>query len=318
MKECPDGFWADPSVKKCVKCTEPCLTCKNNFTCKSCISSHYFVKEFPEANCVEKCPDKFYPVESPKICAKCIKECATCTSEKVCKSCEENFYHNPDTMECKEFCADGYIKKEENRSCEKCDKNCRTCKGKIDTCTSCKDSYLLNEKCVKDCPSNMYKDNIWWSCDYCHNTCLTCSGSRDKDCLSCDEEKEYTLIFGFCSAGCPASTVREKDGVNCINFGECFNSIILSAPKLFSITDKDFEAKLNFKLKEKCLNYRKDMTFKWDEIEGAEYEGQKLVIKNQNLKDGKVPLGILISYNSVGISKLKYESTLVTYKVNKN
>ena len=251
--------------------------------------THFFIVEFPEENCVEKCPDGFYPILSPnKICRKCKKECATCTTETICNTCNDTFYHNPNTFECKENCDDGFIKIEQKNSCLECDKKCRTCKDKIDNCTSCKDTFLLENNCVKECPGNMFKDMVYYQCEYCHNSCLTCKGGREKDCLTCDKEKKLSLIFGYCTEGCPSGTIREKGGRDCINFQNCFNSLILSAPKLFSITDNDYHAELMYQLKEECFKYAQDLAFVWDEVENAEVSGKKLTLKTKHLKEGKL------------------------------
>ena len=292
------------------------MTCKNEFTCKSCESTQYLVPEFTEKNCVKICPDSFYPISSNKICGKCKKECATCNTEEICKSCNEGFYHNPDTNECKEYCDDGTLKEEKTKSCIKCDSKCRTCLGTIETCTSCKDSFLLKEKCIENCPDGFYNDKVWFTCGLCHKSCLTCKGSRDKDCLSCDKNKKFTLIYGYCTAGCPGNMVRKKDGKDCLDIQSCFNLLILSAPKIFSITDKDFIVELVYKLKEECEKYKNDLEFVWDEIKDSISEEKKLTIPNDKLKDEKINLGINVKYNSIGITKIEAESTLITYKVN--
>lgn len=326
LEKCPEGYWGDSSIKKCVKCSSPCNFCENKFTCKTCIKDHYFIKEFQEQNCVEKCPEGFWPFENKniskenpheKICKKCNPECTTCLTDKICLTCADNFFHNPDTKTCKEKCDDGYLEDQENKSCLKCDKNCKTCEEKIDQCTSCQNSYLnqnLN-KCVANCPNGMYNDKIWNTCEFCHKTCLTCSGNREKECLSCPEEKGIKLLYGYCTKGCPGDEVREIDGRGCINFKDCFKSVFLSVPKVFSITENNFEAKLILMVKDECLPHKKNFEYKWDETENAEIEGDSLMIPNDKLKDGEINLGILVKYNSVGIIKVKGKSTLITFKV---
>jgi len=319
LNKCPDGYWGDSSVKKCLECTPPCLTCENQFTCKSCLQNYYFIEEFQEDNCVKVCPKGFSPIEKDKTCGKCDKRCETCESEKICLTCKEGYFHNPDTKECKEKCDDGYFNITGTKICEKCDPKCRTCERSKEKCTSCKDSYLLSEKnlCLNDCPDGMYKDIIWHSCEFCHRTCKTCSGNREKECLSCDTENDLKLIYGYCAAGCPGSYIREKDGKDCVDFKNCFKSIFLSMPKIFSLTDKDFKSELIFMLTDHCNNYKNDFEFKWDEKESAEINETNLLIPYDKLQDGKINLGILVSYNSIGIIKVKGQSNLVTYKVNK-
>lgn len=164
----------------------------------------------------------------------------------------------------------------------------------------------------------MYKDFIWQTCEKCHETCASCKGSRTKDCLSCvEDEKELTLIFGYCTQGCPSGYIREKGGIKCINFQACFDSVILSTPKIFSITDQDFSASLKYKLKESCLAYENDLSFVWDEVKDAKITGPDFLIPNQSLESGNLKIGVFINYNDVGIKKIEAESMLVTYKVNK-
>lgn len=263
------------------------------------------------------CPNGLFPNEEKKICGKCDIKCETCLSEKICLSCKDGFLHNPDTRECKETCDEGYIKFLDEKSCKKCDPSCRTCEGSEKHCTSCKDSFLISEKkiCVNECPKGTYKDTVWKTCGFCHKTCLTCFGGREKECLSCDTENELKLIYGYCASGCPGAYIREKDGKDCIDFKNCFKSIFLSMPKIFSITDRDFESELIYIVDDSCSTYIKDFEFKWDEIKNAEVDGKNLMIPNDKLEDGQINLGILVTYNSLGITKLKGQSTLVTYKV---
>jgi len=72
---------------------------------------------------------------------------------------------------------------------------------------------------------------------------------------------------------------------------------------------------LTYQLKEECSKYAQDLAFEWDELENAEVSGKKLTLKNKNLKEGKLSIGILLTYNSVEINKVKLESTLVKYKL---
>ncbi len=278
-----------------------------------------------EINCVKICPIEFFPLEKEKekICEKCDYKCESCHSEKICLSCKDGFLHNPYTKECKDYCDKGFIPFEDkkfknNIICEKCDSKCNTCEGSLENCTSCKDSFLLKEKkiCLNECPIGMYNDNVWNTCELCHNTCKTCLGHREKDCLSCKENTELKLIFGYCSEGCPGSTVMEIGGMRCLDIKkDCFSSIFLSLPKIFSITDRDFVAELVYIVNENCYNYQKDFEFKWDHLENAVIDGNKIKISSDKLEEGNLNLGVSIGYNNLEFVKIKGESNLVKYKV---
>jgi hypothetical protein len=316
-EKCPDGYWADSNTKKCVLCTAPCSFCSSELSCKKCVPTHFLVPDLLENNCKEKCPDGYWPNLIDRVCYKCKSECLTCDTLAKCRSCASGFYLNPETFECKDFCPGGYLKNEETNYCDKCHPNCKTCFGTKDNCTSCKDSYLLDSKCVDECPKGKYKDNVWFTCGLCHPSCLTCIGNRNKDCLTCDESKDpdIKLINGYCANGCPGNLIREKDGINCIDLQKCFKSILLSYPKLFSLTGKDFAAELIYVLDESCSQYGKDLEYVWDEDELAEAKGKSFKIASNNLKEGKLNFGLSLKYNGILFIKLKGESNLVLYKV---
>ena len=178
-------------------------------------------------------------------------------------------------------------------------------------------NYNLKD-CVEICPTDTYKDNIYISCEKCHPTCITCSGSREKDCLSCDEEiKKHKLLFGYCTESCPPGYIRIIDSSECKDFKACFNYITLSTPKIFSITNIDFKAEFYYRMNENCESFKRDMKIEWNSIHFSNIENNVLSIPYDKLKPGMIYLKAILKYNDSEITNIKRETLLVKYNVSK-
>jgi hypothetical protein len=320
LLNCPDGYWNDVLSKKCQPCKSPCVNCLNDDTCKTCIKDYYFIKDYDINNCIKKCPDNYYPDNGNFQCIKCKDECRTCSTQDICHSCNSKYFYNDELKECNSSCKDGFIENNVTNNCDKCEPKCRSCKGSKNICTSCSRPFYLNhilKDCVEYCPTDTYKDNIYISCEKCHPTCVTCNGSREKDCLTCDEEiQKHKLIFGYCVEGCPSGYIREKDSRNCIDFKNCFNYIIFSNPKIFSITNIDYSASLVYKLNDDCSRFKEDIKIEWNLIPFSIIGFNEISIPYDKLKPGILYLKSSIKYEGSEITSIKRETLLVIYKVN--
>ena len=147
IKECPDSYYKDESIRTCKKCVPPCKTCSNESICLSCVKDYYLYKE----ECVNVCPKGYYQYKD--ICTKCSDNCSAClgTSE-YCIECKDGLRLNI-SNKCEVDCPPGYYNND--GICSKCSNGCEECVS-VNECIRCFDNYdLLNNKCLpKSCPDN--------------------------------------------------------------------------------------------------------------------------------------------------------------------
>jgi hypothetical protein len=124
-------------------------------------------------------------------------------------------------------------------TCDVCETNCTVCTDG-DTCTTCgNNTYLLNESCVADCPSEGAYYNGNGICVACEanctactdgDTCTTCADNYyllDESCVSsCPAEGAYYNGNGICSA-CETNCTACTDGDTCTTCGN--NTYLLNA-----------------------------------------------------------------------------------------
>lgn len=127
-----------------------CVACSDN-NCIDCADNYAVCK---------KCPEKF-GIKDNK-CVSCSAFCLTCEDVNKCTKCDV-----------------GSVLK--GSICEECGSYCQSCSG-VNQCNECKPGYyLINGKCVSDCPEAFAKQS--GSCVRCPLDCIKCSHSDV--CQSC-------------------------------------------------------------------------------------------------------------------------------------
>ena len=157
-----------------------------------------------------------------KINFECFSPCDTCNSERpsFCLSCLLSS-GTPYVLagSCYEKCPQTYVNDENTKECLKCGEGCLSClSDNVNNCTSCLSNYpyflIENSTCVKNCPSNYFKNskNI---CEKCNENCLTCE-ETSKTCTSCSNN--FYLHNNKCLNQCPKSTSIQSNISNiCLN-----------------------------------------------------------------------------------------------------
>lgn len=320
MKSCPDFYWGDVNSKQCTTCNSSCATCKNEKICISCAENFFFQKELPENNCLTECLDGFYPEKNSRSCRSCNKECKTCDSEKLCNTCNINYYFFKENRECLSKCPDGYYIPENSQICKKCSENCKTCILNAEICTSCNRNLFYeanSQSCLEICPKRYYGEVQNNKCMPCDSTCLTCKGASKSDCLSCIPLNGVRLIFGYCTNKCPGNLVQKKNGDECIDINACFESLFFNIPKMFSIQNQNYKATIDYKIKDSCFDLAKDISFNWLPLPNSilNIDKTSIVIPIEKLKDGRISLNGEVYYNFSLIKAFTGSSILITYKV---
>lgn len=113
---CPEGMYANETLRMCVKCSPECLTCigradiclsckypllHNGTSCKKTCPILTYRKEF---SCVKDCGLRHYAMDN--VCRVCPLKCLVCASGTVCNACEHGYVL---TLEgkCEQSCAFG-------------------------------------------------------------------------------------------------------------------------------------------------------------------------------------------------------------------
>ena len=131
-----------------------------------------------EHNCLPfKCKSEYYP--SPSIDTNCFKE-----EEK-----EINWYLDSET---KRFAI--------------CNEACKSCNGpNSNNCLTCftlqenqKLTYLLDGKCINECPEGTYvveQSEGYYKCEKCHPNCKTCKEKGNDDNMKCESCNENDITY---------------------------------------------------------------------------------------------------------------------------
>lgn len=163
------------------KCSQGCVTCKDNTTCNECADKHRLIKNecipVPHDHC-----DYFYEEYGEVICTYC--EEGYYLVDNQCNKIEIanciSFYDS----KC-QFCDLGYVLI--NNECKKCNDNCNSCDN-VDKCIQCSYGYYLQDgKCHKCNQPN----------------CISCMSSEPYLCLQCNmgfalDVRPNSETFGKC------------------------------------------------------------------------------------------------------------------------
>lgn len=134
---------------------------------------------------------------------ECYSGCSTCrnTSENGCLTCEEGLLYWEG--QCLERCPEGSY--QNSTDCLACPPECKRCSSPLECI-----EYASNKKCVNDCPSGLYMDNLSGKCSKCDKACSTCYGPSGSECAECNVEEGYVKankLSGECHLlTCPEGT----------------------------------------------------------------------------------------------------------------
>lgn len=190
VKDCPIA--STPIGSLCVACQERCLQCTSENFCIKCDKNYFdydgvcvvscpILKPFHEESnwkcwascppntkasgryciafcpelidqntCVSECSEGYYPNEL-KVCSPCKSECKSCKSAEICTSCNANYFLYEER--CQNFCP--YIM---DTTKWECSDSCNALLyGMICSKLCPLQTLLLENSCVKNCPSGFYE-----------------------------------------------------------------------------------------------------------------------------------------------------------------
>jgi len=199
------------------RCPLNCKKCESISKCLKC-DVDYFI--FPEENnCVNSCPDSYYPDYDTRTCFPCIENCRYCNNNFECLVCNEDFYlHELVDKHCYKACPDGYYlnKLSSSNTCEECPKNCKLCDNNSE-CILCFDNYYLHftrdKKCYSKCGDGFYENPITKRCEECSSHCEKCI--NESICNSCKEN--FYLNENNCVSQCPLHLFPDAISRKCLN-----------------------------------------------------------------------------------------------------
>ena len=178
MSSCPDGYYTDNSLNRCLDCHYPCKTCSaSNTNCTSCSRGILHNNQ-----CVNDCPLTYYAnyLQNQNVtCQACQPNCINCQSLTSCISCTNSTYLYEGS--CGSTCPSGFYADSTNNSCSACIPPCKTCSSNS-SCLTCTSGYLDNNACTLSCNSSSYI-NSEFKCTPCVLPCLSCYS--ETTCLSC-------------------------------------------------------------------------------------------------------------------------------------
>ena len=210
----------------CYKTCETCFDCDGNeeeHKCNICING-YYKKVDGNNNCYTEeekkilFPNYFLNKDINKF-DKCYFSCGTCRlkgnkNKHKCDTCAENYYPTEGDeylFNCynDEDKPNNYYFNKDKKLFVKCNPTCNECseKGESNTnsnCLSCikYHHFYSNEpgNCIMEGtqPINYFLNETDNSYQECYETCKTCSKYKDinsENCISCDQEKGYFLIY---------------------------------------------------------------------------------------------------------------------------
>lgn len=108
---CPPGTYQDYTSGSCLSCTTPCSTCKNGYSCLTCIYG-YILYSQPNGNqCIQgpKCPNSYFLNLQTNNCVySCPPQLYTQPTQGTCsKPCPSTYVLLLSNSTCLEYCPDG-------------------------------------------------------------------------------------------------------------------------------------------------------------------------------------------------------------------
>ena len=181
-----------------------CVTTSRN--CLTCGFSQYGLHLFLySSQCLQTCPNGYWPNISGNTCDACNSACLLCTSsaQTSCTKCgnfSTNIYYKYTKSNiCNTTCPDGeFISASIPNYCQICSINCVTCYGTAENCTSstcAANFYFLNNSCLAACPDNYYADVTLRQCLQCTAGCQSCFAAGLSSCTKCKALNNGTLYY---------------------------------------------------------------------------------------------------------------------------
>ncbi len=112
--DCPDGYFKDSSVNRCILCHDTCSTCAgpiyNDTTCINCRFDLY--RDLSTNRCVANCGENLFKNNFTMQCDNCYNSCLYCNSATAndCTECKIGYYMY--NSECLINCPTDYLKVE--------------------------------------------------------------------------------------------------------------------------------------------------------------------------------------------------------------
>lgn len=221
LKICPNGFYADSTEKKCIKCVAPCNECFSKTKCKNCLEGFLFYAF--EKSCNIRCPAKSVKATLPEakgfICVDCNESCLSCDSSDYnkCTSCASTKILYYGRCIDGEQCPKGTVAYE--GKCAFCNATCEICSQHPNNCLKCLSGFTLDlstYSCFKpseNCSSGYFLDK--------EKKCALCDKSNE-NCLECESEfackkckPGFSLESSKCVKSCSAGFYFDTLSMEC-------------------------------------------------------------------------------------------------------
>ncbi|EAR90744.2 zinc finger lsd1 subclass family protein (macronuclear) [Tetrahymena thermophila SB210] len=221
-KQCNKGYYNDTSNNKCIDCKtylgKNCISCTITYCLETdCTQEKQFYNrnlKDKETQCVNNCPDNFYP-DKNGICQWCHNyNCKGCDPKQPanCTSCFEKKYNINYLLQdskCVSICSKGFYLSQAQAICKPCQSECLTCTE--NECLECKDSkkYInpLDQNCVDQCLPNYFpgpNKNNKQQCMSCSQLFDGCQDCDSNQCIKCVDTKQvFDPVSKKCSQSCP-------------------------------------------------------------------------------------------------------------------
>ena len=168
INEKKDNWFFDYSTRRFYECNVSCnyyITINENNLIDCSNDNKYYPVENQRNICWQKniTNENYYFNSTNKKFQLCKEGCKMCISEKICESCDEDYYYIDiyKTCEKSSFILNGYYSDSQTKTFKKCNNICKTCKNNENYCLSCYNNYFVFEgNCYFECPLNsIIKEN---------------------------------------------------------------------------------------------------------------------------------------------------------------
>ena len=150
LATCPDNYYTDTTLRKCIQCTAGCQSCfaSGLTSCTKCnaVSTVQYYLQIGVTTCSSSCNTGEYKYNLTNQCAVCPQICATCSSNSTCLSCRvlNGMPYFLKSSSCVPSCAVGDYGDIDTLSCLACPNQCLTCSAGTNTkCFSCAPGFFL-------------------------------------------------------------------------------------------------------------------------------------------------------------------------------
>ncbi|CAL1139241.1 unnamed protein product [Cladocopium goreaui] len=253
---CPEGYYANSTLKRCQSCPKSCGTCTAGLVspvvCLECSDYKYLSHR---GECVSTCQEGYYAegYSGPfgGQCILCDPACTACNSRTECTKCQMLHYLAPDSS-CKKLeCPRGLYERggidlKEPGVCLECADNCAECES-LEACTVCKNNYYLHQgRCLESCPTRFFGVEVQKSSNPEGRTCRSCR-FHDYECSSPNAlvEKDPDNALTIISTSClPSKRVLSRGHLSQARRGAGDRARQLCGRKLLGVSAELLELQL--------------------------------------------------------------------------